>query len=83
VAEVPSSASAQFAVNAKVSLLFPGGEQRTGIVRELPPQTDQPGARAQESFLEVRIEPSGRLWPMAPIGTRVDVSVLPEDEHSR
>lgn len=83
IAEVPSSAATEFSLDAKVSLLFPGGEQRTGVVRELPPQTDQPTGRTQESFLEVRIEPSGRLWPAVPIGTRVDVSVLPTDEQPR
>lgn len=81
VAEVPSSAAAEFTAGSKVALKFPGGERRTGVIRELPPQTDQPAARAQESFLEVRIEPAGRMWPKAPIGTRIDVSVLPDDEH--
>lgn len=83
VAEVPSSAAVEFHAGSKVALSFPGGERRTGVIRELPPQTDQPAARTQESFLEVRIEPAGRLWPTAPIGTRVDVSVLPADEHIR
>ena len=78
IAEVPSSAGAEFPTGSRVTLMFPGNEVRDGIVRELPPQTDQPTGRTQESFLEVRIEPAGRLWPNVPIGSRVNVTVLPE-----
>jgi multidrug resistance efflux pump len=70
--EVPSWALVHFSAGKTVHLGFPGGDRRTGIVSSIPPQTSRPDADATGDVpVRLTIEPSGKLWPMTPIGSRV------------
>lgn len=71
-ADVPTELLGRYAEGAKVRLLFAGREVRSGVVRRVPPQTTSPQAEAdREPTVRIQIEPTGRLWPNVPFGSRV------------
>ena len=71
VAHVPSGAASRLRHGAKVSLIFPSNGQRIGVISEIPPQTTNRGD--SDSFVAVKIEPAGKLWPKLAIGSNVKV----------
>jgi HlyD family secretion protein len=76
VVHVPSAEIRQFKSGDSVRLTFPGRENRSGRIAAIAPQAIVPeGATGGESYVEVRIEASGELWPEVPAGTRVIVRV--------
>lgn len=76
IVNVPSAEIRQFKAGDPVRLQFPGDEDRTGRIASIAPQAIVPdGATGGESYVAVRIEASGELWPEVPAGTRVVVRV--------
>ena len=74
IARIPSHTASRFHQGAKVTLIFPQSEYRTGIVASLPPQTISVAGQS-ESYLPVKIEPAGKLWPKLAIGSNVKVQL--------
>ena len=80
VLEVPSRQVGGFAAGTVVDLLFPGGEERSGKVRGIPPQTvgSLRGDRTldnRDTLVPVHIDPIDKLWPHIPIGSSVEVTL--------
>ena len=80
IVEVPTQMLEDFAVDTKVYLRFPGDQHRTGRVSDVPPvatpATALPGTASQgDTVAKLRIAHSGKLWPNAPIGSAVQVSL--------
>ena len=78
VACIPSSAATKLRSGTKVALVFPGSQNRIGLVAAIPPHAipaDQ-GRPSDDSRVEVKVEPAGKLWPKLPVGSRVQVQVL-------
>lgn len=76
-ASIPSTAVARLKPGTKLTLIFPAGYKRIGLVAEIPPQAmagDDTG-NSGDSKVAVRIEPAGKLWPKIPIGSRINVQV--------
>lgn len=74
---VPSRSLDRFPAETPVTLEFPGGERRKGVVLEAAPEpvvrrteADDPTA---ESWFLIRVAPTGKLWPEVPLGTTIDV----------
>ena len=59
----------------EVELLFPGDQKFRGQIVDVPMMADIT-AQSGETLAAVRIEPLGRLWPMVPVGSQVDVISL-------
>lgn len=77
VACIPTSAATKLQSGTKVELIFPGRQNRIGLVAAIPPHAipaDRRSASA-DSQVEVKIEPAGKLWPKLPVGSRVQVQV--------
>ncbi|MEI8018777.1 MAG: HlyD family efflux transporter periplasmic adaptor subunit [Schlesneria sp.] len=72
VAQFPSAEASRLRHGSKVILIFPAHDQRIGIVTDIPPQTSSVTGTA-ESFVAVKIEPAGKLWPKLAIGSNVKV----------
>ena len=72
VAQIPSGTASKMRQGAKVTLIFPTNQQRIGIVASIPLQTTTI-AGSSESFVAVKIEPAGKLWPKSAIGSGVKV----------
>ncbi|MBX3443579.1 MAG: HlyD family efflux transporter periplasmic adaptor subunit [Planctomyces sp.] len=78
VVNVPSEQIRSFRKGGEVSLTFAGRELRAGRVFDIAPQAVVPaGATGGESYIEVRIEPTGAVWPELPAGSRVQIRVPP------
>lgn len=78
VACIPSHAATKLRPGTRVDLVFPGREPRIGLVSAIPPHAipaDQ-SRPAEDSQVEVNVEPAGKLWPRLPVGSRVQVRVL-------
>ncbi len=78
VACIPSRAATKLRPGTRVDLIFPGREPRIGLVAAIPPHAipaDQ-SRPADDSQVEVKVEPAGKLWPKLPVGSRVQVQVL-------
>lgn len=77
VASIPSSAVARLKPGTKLTLIFPAGLKRIGLVAAIPPQAiaNRRGDEFADSQVAVRIEPAGKLWPKIPVGSRVKVQV--------
>jgi multidrug resistance efflux pump len=71
--EVPSWAAVKFKLNQRVDLEFPGQEARTGIVTEIPPETQAFTDAAGDAPVRLTISPAGKVWPSSPVGSRVQV----------
>ena len=77
VACIPTSAATKLRSGTKVELMFPGRQNRIGLVAAIPPHAipaDHKSSSA-DSQVEVKIEPAGKLWPKLPVGSRVQVHV--------
>lgn len=72
--DVPSREVPALAVGTRVALFFPGGHERAGRVKQVAPHTTAEDASGSDALVRVRIEPAGKLWPTAPIGSAVEVS---------
>lgn len=74
VLNVPTERVNEIQPGAEVRLIFPGNDQYTGRVSNLPMLADAslPG---RASLVTVRVEPTGRLWPELPIGSQIEVHV--------
>jgi multidrug resistance efflux pump len=77
IAEVPSQRIHEFAPGHRVTLAFPGGEEREGRIVHIAPQAEPRdlSQRAVDPIVKVEIEQCGRHWPTVPIGSRIDVSL--------
>ena len=75
--EIPSADVVRFSVGQSVRLEFPGKIARDGIISSISPQTSSPNgslAEGRDAAVKLVISPAGKLWPPAPIGSRVLVS---------
>jgi multidrug resistance efflux pump len=59
----------------EVELVFPGQQEFRGQIVEVPMLADST-CQSGDTLAAVRIEPAGRLWPMIPVGSQVDVISL-------
>ena len=77
VACIPTSAATKLRSGTKVELMFPGRQNRIGLVAAIPPHAIPADQRVSsaDSQVEVKIEPAGKLWPKLPVGSRVQVHV--------
>ena len=71
--QVPSRKLPIVKAGTAVELRFPGGEARTGIVQAIPPQAT--ATREDDAVVALRIDPTEKLWPEAPAGSSVEVTV--------
>lgn len=69
---VPSRRVNEIQVGLEVALEFPGAEIYRGRVADLPMLAD-PGSQTEQSFIPVRVTPTGKLWPEIPIGSQIDI----------
>lgn len=78
VAYIPSSAATKLRPGIKVALVFPDSQNRIGLVAAIPPHAipADHGRPSDDSQVEVKVEPAGKLWPKLPVGSRVQVHVL-------
>jgi multidrug resistance efflux pump len=67
---VPTPAAGRLQEGQTVAVLFPDRIRREGVLGPIPPQTVGEGNMPE---LPLEISPRGKLWPMLPIGSRVDV----------
>jgi multidrug resistance efflux pump len=56
----------------EVDLIFPGHQSFRGRIVDVPLLAETTGDTG-ETLAAVRIEPVGRLWPMVPVGSQIDV----------
>ncbi len=78
IACIPSMAATKLRPGTKVELVFPGRQNRIGLVAAIPPHAipADHGTPSADSQVEVKVEPAGKLWPKLPVGSRVQVHVL-------
>ena len=78
VAHIPSTAATKLRPGTKVALVFPGRQNRIGLVAAIPPHAIPAdlATPSADSQVQVKVEPAGKLWPKLPIGSRVQVHVL-------
>lgn len=77
IASIPSSAATRLQPGTRVELVFPGEQNRIGLVAAIPPHAVPANPLAAlDSQVEVKVEPAGKLWPKLPVGSRVQVHVL-------
>jgi len=77
VASIPSAAATRLRPGMRVELVFPGDQNRIGLVAAIPPHAVPADlVSTGDSLVEVKVEPAGKLWPQLPIGSRVQVRVL-------
>ena len=76
---IPSKQVSSVTAGQEVELMFPGRQRRTGIIKEIPPQTmacsHEMAAQGEDSLVLVQVTPCGKLWPELPIGSAVEVIV--------
>lgn len=70
VADVPAEKMSRFVEGEILTLQFPGGKTRQGKVGKRLKTTFQ---KQGSEMLQIRIEPSGKLWPKLPIGSAVQI----------
>ena len=74
VVQAPSEKILQFKAGEKVDVIFAGKERREGRIVSIAPQAQTMTSDVgSESFIEVRIQPTGEIWPEVPAGSRVTV----------
>lgn len=78
VACIPSIAASKLQPGTRVDLIFPGRQSRIGLIAAIPPHAipADRGRPSEDSQVEVKVEPAGKLWPKLPVGSRVQVRVL-------
>ena len=74
---IPSAEMARLPPGTKLTLIFPAGYKRIGLVAAIPPQamSESGSPLSADSQVAMRIEPAGKLWPKIPIGSRIKVQV--------
>lgn len=70
--DVPSQHLFRFSLGTDVRVVFPGKIQRTGRVSKVATLAESTGDQ-RDSTLRVTVEPSGKLWPTVPVGSRLPV----------
>lgn len=76
VVYVPSEQILKFREGKEVRLTFAGHQDRRGRITQIAPQAElPPGCIGQESYVEVRVEACGEVWPEVPAMTRIVVRV--------
>jgi multidrug resistance efflux pump len=74
VVDVPSTQLDLFRQGGTVRMLFPNREWRTGVIQSLPPAVqDSMAPSTDDTVVIVRLSPQGKLWPVVPIGSRVQI----------
>jgi len=74
VVQAPSEQILHFQCGEKVSVRFAGKEEREGRIVKIAPQAQTMNNDVGgESFVEVRIQQVGEIWPDVPAGSRVTV----------
>lgn len=71
-AYLPTRRVHEMQVGQQVELRFPGDEEFTGQVVDVPMLADLTG-NSGDTLTAVRIEQVGRLWPNVPVGSQIDV----------
>jgi hypothetical protein len=74
VAHIPVGIASKMFPGSKVSIVFPMNQLRSGIISMIPPQTIS-SSDGSGSFVAVKIEPSGKLWPKLAFGSSVNVQL--------
>lgn len=72
IAQIPAGVASRLQPGSRMILVFPMNERRLGIVSTIPPQASV-NPNLSESFVAVKIEPSGKLWPRLAFGSSVKV----------
>lgn len=72
---LPTRRVTEMQAGQEVELMFPGNQEFRGQIVEVPMLADTTGSTG-DTLAAVRIEPVGRLWPMIPVGSQVDVVSL-------
>ena len=72
IVQLPTRRVTEMQAGQEVELIFPGHQEFRGQVVEVPVLADSTG-QSGDTLAAVRIEPLGRLWPMVPVGSQVDV----------
>lgn len=71
-AYLPTRRVHEMQIGKEVELLFPGNEQFSGQVVDVPMLANLTG-NSGDTLTAVRIEQLGRLWPNVPVGSQIDV----------
>jgi multidrug resistance efflux pump len=71
-AYLPTRRVHELQVGQQVELRFPGDEEFTGQVVDVPMLADLTG-NSGDTLTAVRIEQVGQLWPNVPVGSQIDV----------
>lgn len=71
---VPSRRVNEVQIGMEVALVFPGKEVYRGRVADLPMLAD-PSSQRDQSYVPVRVTPTGKLWPEIPIGSQIDIQL--------
>jgi len=71
-AYLPTRRVHEMQVGQQVELRFPGDEEFTGQVVDVPMLADLTG-NSGDTLTAVRIEQVGHLWPNVPVGSQIDV----------
>lgn len=74
--DVPSQHLSRFGVGSELRILFPGKVTRTGRVTRIATLAE-PANGNRDSTVRVTVEPSGKLWPTIPVGSRLPVYPAP------
>jgi len=72
IAQIPSIATSKVRQGSNVVLIFPSNEKRLGVIASIPKQTVSI-VGSSDSFLPVKIEPAGKLWPKMALGSNIKV----------
>jgi multidrug resistance efflux pump len=72
---LPTRRVTEMQAGHEVELMFPGNQEFRGQIVDVPMLADTTGSSG-DTLAAVRIEPVGRLWPMIPVGSQVDVVSL-------
>lgn len=72
---LPTRRVTEMQAGQEVELMFPGNQEFRGQIVDVPMLADTTGSTG-DTLAAVRIEPVGRLWPMIPVGSQVDVVSL-------
>ena len=75
IVHLPTRRVNEMQAGHEVLLVFPGREEFRGQVVDVPMLAESAG-QTGDTLAAVRIEPIGRLWPMVPVGSQVDVISL-------
>lgn len=73
VVQLPGSRLTELSVGEEVEVHFPGARGYSGRVVSISPMTGTT-AGGNETRIAVKIEPTGRIWPMVPVGCEVQVT---------